>query len=121
MVTISDIQNMKNAFREMAVMFVDLSVTLVDTGSVISVTGHIGIRGTSGVIQNSRSIGLTGGADQDTYVCVLDYDAWTAASPGRPPKKGDVVDNAGMVYAIQRVVLANPAGTGMFYKAQLLG
>ena len=119
--TTGDIRNMQVAFRELSAMFVDLNVTLVDTGAVVATKGHVGLRGNSGIMTTTRSSPLTGAADQDTQICLVDYDNWNAASPDRPVRKGDVIEHFGMRYAVDRVTVAAPGNVPMFYKIQLRG
>ena len=119
--TTGNILDMQTAFRQLAAMFVDLNITLVDTGAVVATKGHVGLRGNTGVLTTTRSSPITGGSDQDTMICVVDYDNWQKASPDRAIKKGDVIEHFGVYYSVERVVVAAPGNVPMFYKIQLRG
>lgn len=116
------IQEFKQQINIFAGAFYPMTVALVeDVDNPITIKGYIGIRSSASPLRNSINSNLTGGSDQDTYTCLFLYDDWQAVSPGRAPKKGDVVTSEGMRYAIDRTILAKPGGIPMVYKSQLKG
>jgi hypothetical protein len=121
MITIQNVQQFKDELAVFASLFTETDVTLVDTAATIKVPTYIGTRATGGVLRSSQAFDMTGAADQDRYTCLILYDQWENVSPGRAPKKGDVLNWGGLRYAIQRVVLIQPAGVKMAYKAELRG
>lgn len=100
----------------------ELQVTLVG-GGTYTVKIHLGLRATGAVLTSSRSRDMTPGLDQDSLTAVISYDSWHASIPAnRPPRRGDLVRDAmGNRYAIERCVLAAPAGVQMLYKAEVRG
>lgn len=121
-VTAQDLQRFKAQLLVFGAILHDVTVKKVDDpDNPFVVKGHIGIRSTSSPLRNSIASNLTGGADQDTYVCIFLADHWDAVSPNRHPKKGDIVEGNGMRFAIKRTISANPGGINMVYKSELKG
>lgn len=119
--TTADIRNVQASFRELRAMFVNIAVTLVESGVVVNTKGHVGLRGNTGILTTTRGSALTGGADQDTYIGIIDFDDWELAAPARGIKKGDIITLHNLHYAVIRVVVAAPGDVPMFYKMQLKG
>lgn len=122
-VTQQTLLDFKATLKTFAGAFYNVDVIKVEAPAdpPITVKGYIGIRSSSSPLRNSINSDLTGAADQDTYTCLFLAEDWDAVSPGRPPRKGDVVLGNGMRYAIDRTILAQPGGIPMVYKSQVKG
>jgi hypothetical protein len=120
--TKQNLQDLKDQMQVFAAAFYDVEVTLVeDQGNPITVKGFVGIRSSGSPLRNSIASPITGGSDQDSMTCLFFADDWDLVSPGRAPKKGDVVKALGLRYAIERTILAAPGAVKMIYKSQLKG
>ncbi len=83
-------------------------------GGTVEVKLHIGTR-------RANESDLTSGASQDTQlIATIDADDWNTKA-GRPPQKGDVIWWTGRRHAVDRSIVAAPAGNQVFYKARVQG
>lgn len=118
--TIGNINAFEQALGQMAVMFQLCEVELKDGGTIMA-KAHVGIRSAGGGMRSARAEDLTGGVYQEIKLAIILADDWDSKSPGRPPKKGDVITFQGQRSAFERVHTAAPAGNKMLYKMELKG
>jgi hypothetical protein len=119
-VSLGNIAALEAAIQQLGVMFTECSVDLKE-GGTIKARAHVGIRSAGGGMRSARASELTGAVDQEVKLAVILADDWDTKSPGRPPKKGDIITFNGQRSAFERVHLAAPAGNKMLYKAELKG
>ena len=112
--TNSNIQAMETALKQAAGALLAPQQVDLYQGPTVEVKLHVGTR-------RANETDITAGAVADTQlVATIDADDWDAQA-GRPPQKGDVIWWTGERHAVDRSIVASPAGNKVFYKARLQG
>lgn len=112
--TTGNIQSFEDALKKAAGDLLSPQQVDLYQGPTVTVRLHVGTR-------RANETDVTGGAVADTQlIATINADDWDNQA-GRPPQKGDVIWWVGERHAVDRSIVAAPAGNKAFYKARLQG